>query len=396
MPAEQRIRILTPEQAVSDITTPSTAIGAVLSSTFARPRSQRVIVIGDSIDQTSDQGANFWGGSVWSWLSFWTKGRFNLLSNVAIGGNSTQSMRNRFVADVVNKSPGIVVIGGGRNDIGGGVPAATTKENFDWMVRTALAAKIVPVLHTVAPVENTAHRQGTLDLNTWMKAYAEAMGVECIDWWKYWANQTTGGWLVGYSDDGVHPNGTAVKAAVHALRVGGLPGIFTGTVELPLSSTDPTNLWSNALNTLDTNADGTPDGWFFNGSTDASVVTGVALGKMIRVTPGPAGELRVAYGPSTGAGAISPGDVLEIIGRIQASGAGKLTITTQNQDYQTLTTMVSGSIGDVPDGVFRSRYTVPATGVTSIMLVPTAQTTVGSWIQVGQMCLRNLTRLGLV
>jgi len=33
MPAEQRIRILTPEQAASDIATPSTAIGAVLSNT---------------------------------------------------------------------------------------------------------------------------------------------------------------------------------------------------------------------------------------------------------------------------------------------------------------------------------------------------------------------------
>jgi len=35
MPAEQRIRILTPEQAAADIPKPSTAIGAALSSTFA-------------------------------------------------------------------------------------------------------------------------------------------------------------------------------------------------------------------------------------------------------------------------------------------------------------------------------------------------------------------------
>ena len=42
MPAEQRIRILTPEQAVSDITTPASPIGTALSSTVVNPALRRM------------------------------------------------------------------------------------------------------------------------------------------------------------------------------------------------------------------------------------------------------------------------------------------------------------------------------------------------------------------
>jgi lysophospholipase L1-like esterase len=365
-------------------------------------QNHQVIVIGDSIDAggDDDQGTRpYWSGSVWSLTALLSRGRFSLVRNEGIGGQATQQMLDRFRTAVLDRRPGIVIIGGGRNDLNGGVATETTRANIVSMVDQAQSAGIHPVLHTTPPVDvagggafNTvaSNRAGTIAHNTWLRSLALQRGIELIDLWRLWADPATGGYLSGYSLDGIHPTGDAVDRAARALALGLLPPVFNATSSLPVGNLDPTNLWANPL-LLATNGTAVPDQWY--APTPAPVsITPTALGNRMNLAL--TGSQLLVYGPGLKvASSVSPGDIVAFSGEVTASG-GNVTVTAQilNQDYQAIATPVGGFSRIIEDGVFYQEYKVEAS-VTNIFLQFAGNGT-GS-VGLRRPVLRNLTKLGI-
>jgi len=328
------------------------------------PRSRRVVVTGDSIDQHRDQnGAKpYFGGSLWSYLGLWSKQRFNLARNVAVGGRTTAQMLAGFQSEVVAYNPGIVVIGGGRNDLNGGVPTATTRANISQMVALARQNGIEPVLHTLAPVDIAGggafnsiekNRQGTIAHNVWLKKLATDLNVAVIDLWSLWADKKTGAWLPTLSTDGVHPTDTAIFVAVRSL-VGYMPAIFAGRAPLPTDNFYPGNLLGNALATTDNNVDGLPDGWYFPAPAKISLVD-ADYGKRVVIL---AGDYTPAYSAGFPAEkAMDPAKTYALTGVVSHDRGVQATIQVVDQSYQNVATAIVSNEGPLVDGVFYVEFT---------------------------------------
>lgn len=362
----------------------------------------QVIVIGDSIDAggDDDQGVRpYWSGSVWSLTALLSRGRFALVRNEGIGGQATTQMLARFKTAVIDRKPGIVLIGGGRNDLNGGTDTATTRANITSMVDQALKAGIHPVLHTVPPVDvngggafNTValNRAGTIAHNTWLKSLALQRGIELIDLWRLWADQATGGYQAGLSQDGIHPTGDAMDRAARALSLGLLPPVFNATSNLPVGNLDPTNLWPNPL-LLATGGTAVPDQWY--APTPGPVtVTSTVLGNRMNLAL--TGSNVLVYGPGLKvASSVSAGDIVAFSGEVSTTG-GNVTVTAQilNQDFQAIATPVGGFSRIIEDGVFYQEYKVEAS-VNNLSLQFAGNGT-GS-VSLRRPVLRNLTKLGI-
>lgn len=68
-----------------------------------------------------------------------------------VGGNTSQMIRGRFQADVLDKQPRDVVIGATINDPLNDVPTATSIANYSWMIEQCLSRGIRVRIHNVPP-----------------------------------------------------------------------------------------------------------------------------------------------------------------------------------------------------------------------------------------------------
>ena len=140
--------------------------------------------------------------------------------NRGISGQTTPQMLVRFRADVVNLKPKVVVILAGTNDIAGNTGPSTLEmieDNISSMVEIAKANKINVLLCSVLPVYDYPWKPGLnpaqkiVELNKWIKNYAEKNEIIYIDYFSSMADDRNG--LKGeYSEDGVHPNLAGYKA----------------------------------------------------------------------------------------------------------------------------------------------------------------------------------------
>ena len=156
-----------------------------------------------------------------------------------ISGQTTPQMLIRFRPDVIALQPKVVVILAGTNDIAGNTGPMTLEQieaNLVSMAELAKANKIRVVLASVLPVSNYGHdRQGNpldmrinrppekiLELNGWIKRYAEANGHTYLDYFSAMVDPQ-GLLQQDLSEDGLHPNakGYAVMSplAEQAIRV---------------------------------------------------------------------------------------------------------------------------------------------------------------------------------
>lgn len=357
----------------------------------AADKKQSVIVIGDSMDGGGDT-TGFYGGSWGSSLAVFSNQKFNYVDNKGVGGQTTTQIANRLYTDVLSKKPGIVVIGGSTNDRNGGtMTLAQTQSNFIRMVSQARSEGVIPVVRTAPPTDiagggafNTIalNRQGVNDFNNWLRMWARVNSVPVIDLHKYWVDPATGGWLAGYTGDGVHPNGTALTTAVNALVAGDLPSVFKGSVDLAVDNSDTSNV-ANALCIAGT----PPTSWYF---PDPAVITTSAatFGKWVEVNP--VGASKVAYSPALN---VSVGDVVAVAGKIKMTAGVGTTIQIQDQTYTTKATPLSNWTVVCNDGTFYMEYTVVA-GITQVWLAITSGAATGK-ISVSQLTFRNKTKLGL-
>jgi lysophospholipase L1-like esterase len=134
--------------------------------------------------------------------------------NRGISGQTTPQMLIRFRPDVVNLKPAVVVILAGINDIAGNTGPSTQEmieNNLASMVELAKASNIKVVLSSVLPAYDFPWRQGlqpaakVVQLNKWIKSYAETHGCGYIDYFTPMADERNG-LRAEYTIDGVHPN----------------------------------------------------------------------------------------------------------------------------------------------------------------------------------------------
>lgn len=158
----------------------------------------------------------FMGNSITEWWGpYWNKYFSNKpYINRGIAGQTTAQMLIRFKPDVVNLKPRVVVILAGINDITGMTGPTTNKmieDNLSSMVEIAQENNIKVVLSSVLPCYSIVGRPDlqpadrVVDLNKWIKAYAEEKGCIFLNYFTPMADENNG-LKSEYTKDGVHPN----------------------------------------------------------------------------------------------------------------------------------------------------------------------------------------------
>ena len=131
-----------------------------------------------------------------------------------ISGQTTPQMLVRFRQDVIALHPRVVVILAGTNDIAGNTGPSTLEmieDNLSSMTEIAQANGIRVVLASVLPVYDYPWRPGLspaqkiVDLNRWIKDYAESHHAVYLDFHSAMADSRQG-LPPELSSDGVHPN----------------------------------------------------------------------------------------------------------------------------------------------------------------------------------------------
>jgi lysophospholipase L1-like esterase len=136
-----------------------------------------------------------------------------------IGGQTTAEMLVRFRTDVINLKPKSVVILAGTNDIAQNIGFISQENIFGNIVSMAELAKqnnILPILCSILPVYDYQWRPGLepagkiIQLNAWMKEYAEKNGCIYVDYHSVLKDERNG-LPEKYSRDGVHVNREGYK-----------------------------------------------------------------------------------------------------------------------------------------------------------------------------------------
>lgn len=378
---------------------------AALSSTYdtvGGSRRSRTIILGDSIALGSDPAGAIPTtlGSWASTLSMVSGQRLRLIRNAGVAGNTTTQMLARIAADVIAYAPDWCLISGMINDLQNQIPKETTRANYEAMRVALQAAGVRVAVTTAAPTDNpsaspyatvTLARAAVIEHNLWLTDWAGQHGIPVIDLWTAMADLTTGGYVTGYTPDGIHPNYAAMAAAATTLAAA-LPSVFQGRDDLVVSAADKTDLLGGLGLFLGTPSSGLAAGWYRSGTSTAAVETGTGVaGKWQRINSVSSANSQLTLNSAITTG-FSPGDVVEFSGRIDKTAAAIAYISLRTNTSANIADWASTSLRAL-NGVFRIRATVPA-GTTSLNVLGFVGT--GGDMRVAQLGLRNLTALGLV
>ena len=140
-----------------------------------------------------------------------------LLGNAGVGGDTTGGMLRRLDADVfVAHAPDVVIILGGTNDTGQGVPQATTIGNLRAIVRQVKGHKVQPVLMTIPPRSDLAFVARVRALNRAIVALAHEEAVPIVDVYAAVA-AANGTYRPEMTIDGVHMTSAGNQAVADAI-----------------------------------------------------------------------------------------------------------------------------------------------------------------------------------
>lgn len=134
-----------------------------------------------------------------------------------ISGQTSYQFLMRFREDVINLEPKVLVLNYGTNDIAentGPYNEDITYGNILSMVELAQAHKIKVILTSTLPARNFGWRPSVTDamekirsLNARVKAYADAHGIQYVDYFTALLAPDKGGMDTKYTPETVHPNG---------------------------------------------------------------------------------------------------------------------------------------------------------------------------------------------
>ncbi len=139
----------------------------------------------------------------------------------AENGRSTAWMVGQ-VWTALNPKPDILIVHGGTNDVSGEITPPVVMNNLE---RIRLAAESVGVplaVCTVPPRSDPLADARALAVNEAIRSWAAANGVIVLDTAAPLRDPFAGGWIQGYSSDGLHPTPAAAllmsRAAAETLR----------------------------------------------------------------------------------------------------------------------------------------------------------------------------------
>ncbi len=180
------------------------------------------------------------------------------------GGDDINDIRVEHLPDVLaeDPAPGLCVVLGGTNDLPALVnPAAIAERiaNLRNIYGQLTDGVILPVACAV-PTSDT-QRANAISLNTEIATLATELALPFVDFFSV-TDDGAAGWIVGYSDDGGHPNSVGAKVMGIELRdtlddwlQENFPPLVTAA-----DDADADLLWFNGRMIDDGNVDGVPDG----------------------------------------------------------------------------------------------------------------------------------------
>ncbi len=142
-------------------------------------------------------------------------------------GETTQDMRTRYRAQVLDHLPQVVIILGGTNDLGVNLPSITIFENLQFFYKEAQTREILPVAVTIPSLRDdiwqndaavdartrggmTPAMQQAISLRVNLNQQIKELGFQkkfpVIDWFTETCDQTTQALALEYSNDGLHLN----------------------------------------------------------------------------------------------------------------------------------------------------------------------------------------------
>lgn len=129
-------------------------------------------------------------------------------------GETTQQMIERFPGDVLALHPGYVVILGGTNDLGWGLPPKTVLANLLWMYEEADSHGIQPVGVTIPSLGGIGVRMGLspygraiqarISVNKALKDYCKKHQIPVVDLYTATCDPDSNELAAEFSDDGLH------------------------------------------------------------------------------------------------------------------------------------------------------------------------------------------------
>lgn len=233
-------------------------------------RENKVIIFGDSITARTSEtiGVNYTQGisSYWNIANWILDSKFNMIYNAGISGNTTNQMKLRLQADVIDRNPDMVIILGGTNDLIANTGLNDTISNLTSIYNSLMAEGIIPVLCTVPSASTFVSQSNWNLLNEFIVSFAFDNGLRCCDFASSFisvSNSVFPYHITNATSDGTHPTkrGAYLMGVDLAETIKDLVGISYPT--------SPANNSSNNLitNTLLTGTSGTipngvaPTGW---------------------------------------------------------------------------------------------------------------------------------------
>ncbi len=172
----------------------------------------KIICLGDSI--TAGYGLHRADG----WVETAGKETGLPLINAGIAGDTTAGMLSRLERDALSKSPDILMLLGGTNDLLNGCPAGVVQSNIAAMIQQAQSAGVRTMLGTLPPVYKTylpeswqaacafgAPESEYAAFRRWQQAFAPAFDTALVDFYALLAPAAAASPSSLFSD-GLHPN----------------------------------------------------------------------------------------------------------------------------------------------------------------------------------------------
>jgi len=122
-----------------------------------------------------------------------------------INGETTDAMVKRFERDVIKNNPDFVIILGGTNDVGWGIPLEKVIKNLVFMYKNSISAGIIPVGITVPSIRGFDNLiSPRLYLNERIKKHCSSLHIPCIDLFTATVEPGSLRLATEYSNDGLH------------------------------------------------------------------------------------------------------------------------------------------------------------------------------------------------
>lgn len=287
-----------------------------------------------------------------------------------------------------------------------------------------------PIVVLIPPNEtNALIKANVARWNTWVAQFAAARGYPVLDAFTPLVDPATGNYIADLKQDPVHPSEAGHSAIANYAIDSGLVRALTdqGGRILPALYPETINLVPGGVFTADANSDGVGDSWSLSGSgtnITASRVDPIAAddlkGKWQQLAQAAGGvgnkwvQAQLPSTPGTPAGGDAngdgvrdgwqPGDELTMSMRIQTEG---IAANTGNASVSMGIVFIVGSTtqkgfgfarGDIVDGLWSLRFTVPAGTTAAYMRATLGATTAlatPTKLRIGEVTTRNLTALAL-